>query len=415
MVSKVYIVGCGMGNPDTITMAAQNAVAASQLLIGAPRLLEQFEHSTAEKLPLIASEEIADALRTSSASVASVLLSGDIGFYSGATKLYPLLEAIEGLEIKSIPGISSLAYFCAQLHTTWQDAFLVSAHGRSHNALGAIQSHAKTFLLTGGDTLCADICQAMVERGLGDCVVFVGEHLSYDNERITSGTAAELAGMEFDELAVMLVENPAPVDHAISSPYLDDDAFERGKVPMTKEEVRELAVCKLRIEAAHTVWDIGAGTGSVTAELARAAFEGQVFALEKNDEAIALIEANKQRLNLPHIHVVAGEAPLALAGLPAPDRVFIGGSSGKLEDILRTALEANKQVRFCITAITLETLSDALRCIESLGLSNVDIVQLSFAKSKNVADYHMMTGANPIYLVSATGPDFDANTCEGGK
>ncbi len=415
MVSKVYIVGCGMGNLGTLTLAAQNAIAASQLLIGAPRLLEQFEHDAAEKLPLIASEEIAEALRTSSAPVTSILMSGDIGFYSGATKLYSLLEAMEGLEIESIPGISSLTYFCAKLHTTWQDAFLVSAHGRPHNALGAIQSHAKTFLLTGGDTLCSDICQAMVERGLGDCTVAVGERLSYDDERITRGTATELAGRKFDGLAVMLVENPAPVDHAISSPYLDDEAFERGNVPMTKEEVRELAVCKLRIEAAHTVWDIGAGTGSVTAELARAAFEGQVFAIEKNNDAIALIEANKQRLNLPHIRVVAGEAPLALAGLPAPDRVFVGGSSGKLEDILRTALEANKQVRFCITAITLETLSDALRCIETLGLSNVDIVQLSFAKSKNVADYHMMTGANPIYLVSATGPDFDASQNPGAR
>ena len=404
MVSKVYIVGCGMGNPNTMTQAARHAIEASQLLIGAPRLLEQFETNTAEKLPLIASEEIAEALRTSAVPVASVLMSGDIGFYSGATGLYPLLETMDGLEVESIPGVSSLVYFCAKLHTTWQDAFLVSAHGRPHNALGAIQSHAKTFLLTGGDTGCVAICQAMVQRGLGACRVAVGERLSYDNERITRGTAAELAGLEFDELAVMLVENPSPVDHAVSSPCLSDDAFERGNVPMTKEEVRELAVCKLQIEAAHTVWDIGAGTGSVTAELARAAFEGQVFAIEKNDDALALIEANKQRLNLPHVCVVAGEAPAALTGLPAPDRVFVGGSSGKLEAILRAALEANSQVRFCISAITLETLSEALRCIDTLELNNVDIVQLSFAKSKNVADYHMMTGANPIYLVSATGP-----------
>lgn len=406
MVSKVYIVGCGMGNPGTMTQAAQDAIEASQLLIGAPRLLEQFSAVDAEKLPLVASTEIADALRTSDAKVASVLMSGDIGFYSGATGLYPLLEKLEGVELESIPGISSLGYFCAKLHTTWQDAVLVSTHGRAHNALGVIQSNEKSFLLTGGETRCANICEDLVERGLGSCRVAIGERLSYDDERIVRGTAAELTGQEFDELAVMLVENPHPVDHAISSPYLDDDAFERGSVPMTKEEVREVAVCKLQVEPAHTIWDVGAGTGSVTAELARAAFEGRVFAIEKNENALALIEMNKQRLNLPHVCVVAGEAPAVLASLPTPDRVFVGGSSGKLEDILRVALKANSQVRFCISAITLETLSEALRCVETLELTHVDIVQLSFAKSKNVADYHMMTAANPIYLVSATGPEF---------
>ena len=101
MVSKVYIVGCGMGNPGTMTQAAQDAIEASQLLIGAPRLLEQFSALDAEKLPLVASTEIAGALRTSDAKVASVLMSGDIGFYSGATGLYPLLEKLEGVEAKA--------------------------------------------------------------------------------------------------------------------------------------------------------------------------------------------------------------------------------------------------------------------------------------------------------------------------
>ena len=401
MVSKVYVVGIGMGNPDTLTVAAQEAIEGSGLLVGAQRMLDSFADSSAEKVAAVAPDKIVSALRASDAQTASVLMSGDVGFYSGATGLYPLLD---GFEVKTIPGISSLVYFCAQLHTTWQDAFLVSAHGREHNARGAIQCHAKTFLLTGGDTLVADICADLADNGLGACTVHVGERLSYDDECITTGTAKDLAGSTFDSLAVMLVENPTPIDRGPQAPCLPDSAFERGSAPMTKEEVRELAICKLRIDPAHIVWDVGAGTGSITVEAARAACEGTVFAIEKNEEALELIQVNKERFGLPHLRVVSGEAPSALSGLPAPDRVFVGGSSGQLEAIMRVALEANPQVRFCVSAITLETVAEALRCVSDLALVDVDIVQLSFAKDKKVGGYHMMMGANPIYLISANGP-----------
>ena len=401
MVSKVFIVGCGMGNPAMLTQAARDAIAESALLVGAPRLLESFGGTGAEEVPLVASEGIAEALRASEAPVASVLLSGDVGFYSGATGLYPLLE---GFDVETIPGISSLVYFCAKLHTTWQDAHLVSAHGREHNAVGAIQTHAKTFLLTGGDAGCADICRDLAEHGLGGLRVHVGQRLSYDDEQIASGTAAELAERAFDSLAVMLVENPAPIRRAQQAPCLPDGVFERGAAPMTKEEVRELAICKLQIEPAHTVWDVGAGTGSISVEAALAACEGQVVAVERNEEALRLLRANKDRFGLSNVRIVPGAAPEALAGLPVPDCVFVGGSSGQLEAILRCAVDANPHVRLCISAITLETLSETLHCIQALDLHNADIVQLAFAKDKTIGGYHMMMGANPIYLVCATGP-----------
>ena len=130
---KIYLVGVGMGNPDTLTAAAQRAVEGSGLLIGAPRLLEPFAHLPARRETLILAEDIAAALRAWEGEQAAVLLSGDVGFYSGAKNLYPLLD---WAEVEAIPGISSLSYFCARLKTTWQDAFLVSAHGRSHNGAG---------------------------------------------------------------------------------------------------------------------------------------------------------------------------------------------------------------------------------------------------------------------------------------
>jgi precorrin-6Y C5,15-methyltransferase (decarboxylating) len=317
------------------------------------------------------------------------------------------------MEVRAIPGVSSLSYLCARLRTTWQDAFVVSAHGRAHNAAGAVRTHAKTFLLTGGSTSAQDICAQLCAQGLGEVRVHVGERLSYKDERIVCGTARELAERAFGSLAAMFVLNERPLAPEVRAPELPDDAFVRGKVPMTKQEVRQLAICKLAIRPADTVWDVGAGTGSVSVEAARAACAGQVLAVERADEAVALIEENRARFGLSNLHVVHGCAPEALAGLDAPDRVFVGGSSGSLEGILRAALAANPAVRLCVAAVTLETVSSALACVQALDLREVDICQVGIARAHEAGAYHLMRAQNPVYLIAAEGPGAPPS-CGGG-
>ena len=398
---KIYVVGIGMGNADTLTVGAKRAIESSDLLIGATRLLESFDYVECEKLDLIKPSEIIEALANATCDQASILMSGDVGFYSGATALY---DKLGEYDVEVIPGISSLVYFCAKLRTTWQDATLVSAHGREHDAVGAIQSNAKTFCITGGKTKVDDICRSLVERGLGDVQVVAGERLSYDDERIVKGTAAELAEMTFENLTVMLAVNPKPVARPFAAPSLADGDFLRGKAPMTKEEVRALVISKLHIAAGHTVWDVGAGTGSVSVEAALAVSRGTVCAIERNADAIELMRKNREAFGLTNLVVVEGEAPAALADLPAPDRVFIGGSAGNLDDIIETVLSANPRARICVTAITLETLSSMLECLRSRDIEDADIVQVSVARADKVGSYHLMRAENPIYIITA---DFD--------
>ena len=394
---KVYLIGIGMGNVDTLTVGAKRAIEGSDVLIGAKRLLEPFEGLDCENLQLIKSDDIVEALARARCAQASVLLSGDVGFYSGATALY---DKLADYDVEVIPGISSVSYFCAKLRTPWQDAVLVSAHGREHDAVGAIQVNAKTFVITGGKTKVDDICRDLVKRGFGYVSVAAGERLSYDDERIVRGTAAELADMAFADLAVMLAQNDHPVVRAYGAPSLSDGDFQRGKAPMTKQEVRALVISKLRIAADHTVWDVGAGTGSVSIEAALAAPRGTVYAIEKNADAIALMRQNREIHGAVNIVVVEGTAPEALTSLPAPNRVFIGGSSGNMGAIIDATLTVNPHARICATAVTLETLTELLACLRAREIEDADIVQVSVARADNVGSYNLMRAENPVYIVT---------------
>ena len=392
---KVYLIGVGMGNPETLTLAAKRAIEESALLIGAPRLLEGYENKRCVRA--ILADDVAAAIAAERTGPVAVLLSGDIGFYSGAKNLYPLLE---GYEVEALPGISSLVYFCARCHTPWEDVHLVSAHGRAHNAPGEIQSHSRTFVLTGGNYRAGDLCRDLCDWGMEHVHITVGERLSYPDETITRGTAGELAGKAFDSLAVVLAENDRPVRRTCTAPGLPDEAFQRGKVPMTKEEVRSLCITKLHLEDHHTLWDVGAGTGSVSIEGCFALPKGRVFAVERKAEAVALLEENKARFGLTNLHIVEGLAPEALEGLPAPDRVFLGGTAGNMEAILRLALEKNPKARFVVTAVTLETIGEAVRCFETLNFTDVDIVQIAATRTRRAGRYHLMDAQNPVWILS---------------
>lgn len=394
---KVYLIGVGMGSPETMTVGALEAIKACPVLVGARRLLEPWTESH-DCVPLIAGADIAEYIGKVQEGPVGVLLSGDTGFYSGAKRLWTLLL---DHEVITIPGISSMSYLSAKLHVDWQDVKIVSAHGRSHNVVGEIQRNERTFALTGGNTKAQDICRELTDRGLGNVKVSVGERLSYSDERVVTGTASELAEQEFEDLSVLLAENPDPVVRPWNGSGLPDDAFLRGDVPMTKEEVRTLALSKLRLNEDSVVWDVGAGTGSVSIECALSCPAGRVFAVEKKEAALALLAENKARFHASNLTIVGGTAPEALEELPAPDRVFLGGTSGELSEILDVIFRKNPAARVVCTAVTLETVAEAARLFA--GLEGADMVQVSATRTRQAGRYHLMDAQNPVWIFSGEG------------
>ena len=398
---NVTLLGIGMGSIGTLTLEGREAVRSADLIVGARRMVDAVRLPGQDFLYEYRSREIAAYLAEHPEYTKVVVaLSGDVGFYSGAKKLVELL----GPETKMICGISSVVYFMSKIGLSWDDAKIVSAHGKTCNLISLIRENRKVFAILGTNDGVRNLAEKLAFYGMGDVILHVGENLSYDNEKIFSKQAKELVSYEGDPLSVICAYNPGaepePATHGLS-----DEEFIRGKAPMTKAEVRTVSLAKLKLSKDAVCYDIGAGTGSVSVEMALRASEGEVYAIEKKEDALALLAQNKKKFALDHMYIIPGTAPEALEELPVPTHAFIGGSSGNMKEIVELLIKKNPQVRIVINCITLETVGEALGCIRELAKQEGcecenEIVQLCVSRSKNIGRYHMMMGENPIYIIT---------------
>lgn len=277
----------------------------------------------------------------------------------------------------------------------------MSTHGRRANLVGAVRTHRKTFTLLSAGNSVQELCRELRAYGLDKVTVHIGERLGYEDEKIRSGIPEELEEGSYDGLCVALIENPE--SFAAVRSCIDDEEFLRGKAPMTKSEIRSLSVAKLQLPKDAVVYDVGAGTGSVTVEMALQAVNGMVYAVERNEEACGLIEENKRKFGTPNIEVIHGLAPEALEGLPAPTHAFIGGSAGNLKEIMECLLRKNPAVRMVINTVTLETIGEVTECLRTLPVVEEETISVSVARSKLLGKYHLMMGQNPIYIITCRG------------
>lgn len=396
---RVTLIALGCGTEATLTAEARAALTRADFLTGAARLLEQLPAEvTTRREPAIQPQAILERLLNAGCREGCVLYSGDTGFYSGARTLLPLLNT-QGIKVQILPGISSIQYLAAKLGRPWQNWVLRSAHGVDCDAVEAVCQGAPACFLTGGALDPAALCRQLADAGLGDLPAAVGENLSYPSERIRRGTAAVFAGESFAPLSILLVE-AAPVLPQ-RTPGIPDGEFLRGAAPMTKQEIRAAALGKLGAGPADVCWDIGAGTGSVSVELALQA--RAVWAVERNETALPLLRANKERFCAWKLRIVEGDAPEALSALPAPDAVFIGGSGGKLPRILDAVHCSNPHARVCVSAVTLETLHTALSHMTDLGYET-EAVQISVSRTRPAGNLHLLTAQNPVFLITGVRP-----------
>ena len=397
---KVTIVGIGPGSREAMTAEVRRSLEEADCLIGAKRMLEASLRPGQTVFDAVSPTKIAEFIQNHPEyNRFAVAMSGDVGFFSGTKKLLPLLS---GCDVTVLPGLSSLVYLCARLGTSYEDVRPVSLHGREHDIVPDIKRCRRVFTLVGGENGMGLLCKQLTEAGLGGVKVSVGENLSYPQERITVGTAAELAETTFESLSVALIENDTA--DPVMTHGLPDEAFQRTEsVPMTKSEVRSVCLSKLALTEHAVCWDVGAGSGSVAIEMALKAIGGEVFAIERKDTAVELLRENTRRFGLHNLTIVPGLAPEVCRELPAPTHVFIGGSAGNMRQILAEILTKNPNTRIVATAVTLESVAELTQCVKDIPFATTEVVSMTVARDRKAGPYHLMMGQNPIFIFTMQG------------
>ncbi len=400
---EIILIGVGPGDEKCLTGEAREAMESADVLIGAERMLKVAEDVGAERHEEYRAEKIHEFIRMNSRyRRIAILLSGDTGFYSGAASLK---EELKEYDVTVLPGISSVSCMAARIGADLEGVPLLSIHGRSCNYLDYLREYGRMFLLVSSGKEIRSVLTRLCKYDWKQARVSVGSHLSYPKERIVQGLAEKLAKSEteWDGLSVIYIElprsrRPEPSDGR-------DGDFVCGKVPMTKSEVRSVILSRMMPAKDAVIYDVGAGTGSVSIQLAKKAIDGMVYAVEKNPEGLSLIRKNKVRFHVSNIRPVHGEAPEAFRDLPAPDLAFVGGSGGSLRQILAAIWEKNPGARVVVSAITINTVAECMACMQAFADHPAQILQVQVSKGKKAGSYQMMEGQNPVYIVTFEGEE----------
>ena len=405
---QVFLIGTGPGSGSYLTGEAKKRLEECDLIVGASRCVRQLENFRKPVFEGYQPEIIADYLDAHpETEVICGAMSGDPGFYSAAEKLGAVLERRGRYTVEVIPGISSVGYFFAKIRRSWDHTRLFSMHGQAANFASELKRSGSAFVLGGGADFYEKICGQLMDLGMQEAKLFAGENLTLKDEQIFEATPESLKDRKAPSLAVLYAEWSGvrrPLSHGTS-----DEAFTRGNVPMTKMEVRTVSVAKLELTENSVLYDVGAGTGSVSVECAGLSDSVKVYAIEKNPEAVELLHENCKKFALTNVKIIAGTAPEALEDLPAPTHVFIGGSGGQMEEVIALCLKKNPKTRFVVNLITPESLAAVLEAAKTLPVTEPDLVTLTAARSKKVGSSHLMMGQNPVWIVT-----FEGKTCISG-
>lgn len=419
---KIILSGIGMGNTDGMTREAYHAFEEAEVIFGAERMLENLP-GKGIKVPYYRADDIISYLiEHPQYTKVAAAFSGDSGFYSGAQSMKKALEeanekGILKSETTILPGISSVSALAARLGVSWNDAVLASIHGRRTNVVNLVRKNTKVFLLLSGKNDFEMLVNKFREAGINHVKISAGYRLSYPDEKLFTFYLDEFETKLFDlqeGVYTCLIENE-DCEEQILTPGIDDEIFSRTKVPMTKNEVRVLSISRLELTKNAVVYDVGSGTGSVSIECARLSPDIFVFAIEQKEEAANLTKENAVRLGLSdQILVINKKAPEGFEELPTPTHVFIGGSSGALSDILSAIQKklivkentkgktdkASKGVRVVINAVSLETIAQITKLIQTYPVKHVQLTQIQASRAHKLGSYNLMQAQNPVLIAS---------------
>lgn len=401
-MKSIYVIGAGMVGQEGFTPRAQELVNQSALLFGSARLLALFPDYVGETVALDEKNLAAMVTRLENLQGRAVVLASGDPLFFGVGRY--LLRNLTGKMIEFLPNVTSVQYAFAKIREPWDDAVFVSAQGRAlKDIVDRIVANDKAAVLTDAVNTPELIARELISRRRAGFKVYLCENLGSDAERIRVTDVRGLLELEAAELNVLILirEYEDSSDGYVPTLGIPDDDFVSIKKLITREEVRVVTLAKLKLRHDMCLWDIGAGSGSICVEADHLLPNGRIFAIERNDECCQFIRENMQRFNTRNVNLIEEGAPECLEQLPDPDRVFVGGSGGRLWDILnsvdqRLAVDG----RIVLNAVTLDTLIAAKEYFANAGYST-EVVAINIARTRPDTQYQMFEAYDPVYIITA--------------
>ncbi len=408
---RLVIAGIGDDGLAGLTEATRRTIVGADVLLGAPSTLAHVGEIAGRKVAL--EPDMTAALRQVREALASqrpvLVAEGDPLFYGVARYLCDRLGK-DHFEV--VPHVSSMQLAFARVKESWEDAYLTNLAGRPvESVIDRIRIAEKVGLFPGDDCPPSRLAKALLDRGIDYFKAYVCENLGSPDERVTQGDLADVAGLDFDPLnVIILIRKPGRPDRANrTSRYRlfgnPDVAFAQSQPKrglITQAEVRSIAMAQLDVRPTSVVWDIGAGSGSVAIEAAQLAHEGSVYAIEPEPGDVALIQANAEAFGVPNVRTVAGRAPDVLDGLPDPDAVFVGGTGRRVDEVLKAAFgRLIPGGRIAVNVATVDGLATAYQTLKALA-GEVHLWNIAVARGIEQMDRVRFEAVNPTFLLAAT-------------
>lgn len=419
----IYIIGISVEGKTSLSQKVLRIIENANLLVGGKRHLSCFPEFKGKKVVIGSKlDEIVKRVQGFKGSKvqgsAVVLATGDPDFFGIADFL---IKKLGRDKIEIIPNVSTMQSAFAKIKENWNDARFLSLHGRKrvqgfkgsgvqgNDIFDEITKYDKVGIFTDPENTPSKIAQALLNKGIKDYTVYVCEDLGTEKEKITQGTLSKIIKKEFSSLNVMvLIRQTKTYNLQIADcnyPFgIPDPAFSHSKGMITKEEIRVISLSKLRLKEDSILWDIGAGSGSLSIEASLIAKIGMVFAIEKDRQRIGHIERNKKRFGVANLEIIHAAAPLGLKNLPLPDAVFVGGGGRDIGEILKvSSKKLIKNGRLVVNAITLETVSIAYEFFKKHKWKT-EIVSVNIAKTKNFSHLNLFHAFNPVFIIVGEKP-----------
>ncbi|EFK09482.1 precorrin-6y C5,15-methyltransferase (decarboxylating), CbiE subunit [delta proteobacterium NaphS2] len=398
---KVHIIGLGVDHTE-IGPGISNRIANAEVLVGGDRLLRLFPDHPANRVSVKSPLEgvIQSVKKEMQAGRKVVVLADGDPLFFGIGKR--LIEELGREMVTLHPNVTTLQAAAARMKTPWHNMKIVSLHGRE-DLLPLLRALAKSHIVavyTDPDFHPARLAGELLARGIDIFDMHVFEDLGMESEKVGCFALKDAAKTAFSRLNFVIFERTGPPEIPLSL-GLDDDLYRHQKGLITKKEIRAVGLSALSIGPDHTVWDLGAGCGSVAMEASLLAHEGSVLAVEKNADRVRLIRDNIRRTGAYGVQAIAGEMPQCLASLPDPDRIFMGGGMGEDNRVLEVAARRLKPGgRLVLHLVLMGSLSRARDYLISLKWP-FTVTQVAVSRSRSIAGDQRLAALNPVFIVAA--------------